>query len=114
MMDATDGDLYLTSMYWAITTLSTVGYGDIRAETIMERLISMFWMVFGVLFFSFTISSLANMLATMNTKDNALTSKFVIIDEFCKDARLGKELKNKLKYALKYSTEKTGYSWAER
>lgn len=29
--------LYVTSLYWTVTTLSTVGYGDIFASTIAER-----------------------------------------------------------------------------
>lgn len=29
--------LYVTSVYWTVTTLSTVGYGDIFASTIAER-----------------------------------------------------------------------------
>jgi hypothetical protein len=38
----------------------------------------------------------------------------MIIDEFGKDAKLSKELRLKLRRALQYSTEKTGYSWADK
>lgn len=41
--------LYVTSVYWTVTTLSTVGYGDIFASTIAERtyciLVSSSWRV---------------------------------------------------------------------
>ena len=36
-----------TSIYWAITTLSTVGYGDITPSTPMGRLLSSFIMLLG-------------------------------------------------------------------
>ena len=35
--DAPASNLYVTSVYWTVTTLSTVGYGDIFASTIAER-----------------------------------------------------------------------------
>ncbi|CAM9812112.1 unnamed protein product, partial [Ectocarpus fasciculatus] len=35
--DAPASTLYVTSVYWTVTTLSTVGYGDIFASTIAER-----------------------------------------------------------------------------
>lgn len=35
--DAIASKLYVTSVYWTVTTLSTVGYGDIFASTIAER-----------------------------------------------------------------------------
>jgi hyperpolarization activated cyclic nucleotide-gated potassium channel 1 len=34
--DETPGFLYLTSIYWAVTTIATVGFGDIHAENELE------------------------------------------------------------------------------
>ena len=34
--DDTDGTVYVASLYWAFTTMSTVGYGDISARTEKE------------------------------------------------------------------------------
>jgi hypothetical protein len=59
-----DADLYMTAFYWALTTLSTVGYGDIGAETMMERVLCFFWIFFSVFFFSFTVGNLTSMLST--------------------------------------------------
>jgi hypothetical protein len=36
---------YLYSLYWVITTMTTVGYGDITAQNDTERAFSMFAMV---------------------------------------------------------------------
>jgi len=108
------GSLYVTSMYWAFTTLSTVGYGDINSHTNLEKIFSMIWMFFGLYFFSFTIGSLSSMLANMDTKENALINKLAVIDEFSKEANLDKKLKHRLRLALRYSTEKKGISWADK
>lgn len=62
------GTVYITSLYWALTTFCTVGYGDINAKTVLEKLIAMIWMIFGLFFFSFTISSLSSMLANIDSK----------------------------------------------
>lgn len=39
---------FFDALYWATTTLTTVGYGDIYPETDLGRVISMFSAVFGV------------------------------------------------------------------
>lgn len=43
-----------------------------------------------------------------------LTKKLSAIDEFSKEAKLPKSFKLKLREALKYSTEKNGFSWADK
>ncbi|CAG9311826.1 unnamed protein product [Blepharisma stoltei] len=101
---------YSLSMYWAVTTLCTVGYGDINALTVLERFLAMCWMMFALFFISFTVGSLSSMLAGLDTKEKNLISKLEIIDEFAKDAHLSLDLRQKLRKALKYSTEQQGYS----
>jgi hypothetical protein len=43
---------YVTSIYWAMTTVSTVGYGDITAQTDIEKVASAMTMLFGALVFA--------------------------------------------------------------
>jgi hypothetical protein len=46
------GSLYIAAFYYAVTSMTTVGYGDIRGFNLTERIVAMFLMVLGVLFFS--------------------------------------------------------------
>ena len=51
---------YLTSFYFTITTVTTVGYGDISASTGLEKGICILIMMIGVMAFSFASGALAN------------------------------------------------------
>jgi len=99
-MDDNDGRIYIAAIYWSFTTMSTVGYGDITAETNIERCLAIGWMLFGVCFFSFTIGSLSSIMARIDSKEVILTNKLAIIEEFSREAKLEKDLKMRLRYAL--------------
>lgn len=45
---AGDIDFYILSLYWTVTTLTTVGYGDITPNTNLQRLFTMGVMLVGV------------------------------------------------------------------
>jgi len=47
---------YLDALYWALVTVSTVGYGDISPVTDIGKVISMFGIVFGIAMISFVTS----------------------------------------------------------
>lgn len=43
---------YIAAIYWAITTMSTIGYGDITADTTTERLVTLVSMCIGASIFA--------------------------------------------------------------
>lgn len=61
--DVSQGELYLTSMYYTITTMTTVGYGDINGGSALERAVSIIIMLVGVIAFSFATGSLTSILS---------------------------------------------------
>ena len=56
--DYLETDFYALSLYWTITTITTVGYGDISATNTAERWFCSLVMVIGVISFSFANGSL--------------------------------------------------------
>jgi hypothetical protein len=60
--------LYSKALYWAIVTLTTVGYGDITAHTNEEFELSIVWMLFGVIVYTWIISTLTTTLTTKGVK----------------------------------------------
>jgi len=55
--------LYVTAVYYTVTTISTVGYGDISGTNNLEKIICCFLMVMGVFFFSFSSGSLTSIIS---------------------------------------------------
>ncbi|OMJ71316.1 hypothetical protein SteCoe_30517 [Stentor coeruleus] len=106
--------LYVTGLYWAFTTFSSVGYGDIYAVTNSEMIFAMIWMLFSVNFLGFTISSLFGFLNKLDTRDKILLSKLAIIDEFSNEAGLPKSMRLKLRNALRHSSSISGFSLSEK
>lgn len=56
-------DQYLTSIYWTVTTITTVGYGDVSISTNLERVFCIALMVLGVVAFGLLSGSLTNILS---------------------------------------------------
>jgi len=105
---------YLYSIYWAITTCVTVGYGDITARTQLEMAIAMGWMLVGVGFYSFTVGSLSSFLTSIDTRESLLTSKMATIQEFSKEAGVSNDCKLRIRSAIRYNTFKVGNVWRDK
>jgi voltage-gated potassium channel len=58
---------YLQAVYWCITTLTTVGYGDITPSTQAQMLYTMLVMVLGVGVYGYVIGNVANVLSKIDT-----------------------------------------------
>jgi hypothetical protein len=53
---------YVSSLYWAYTTMTTVGYGDITPTTTFERIFAVIAMFFGASLFGYVIGSIASLM----------------------------------------------------
>lgn len=114
LVDNSNFDIYVTAVYWAFATLSTIGYGDVSANTNSERFISIIWMIFSLYFLGFTINTLSSFLNSIDSYDKILFHKLAIVDEFCQDCNLNKELRFKMRNAIRNSAAISKVSYSQK
>ena len=70
----------MTSFYFVVTTMTTVGYGDMSAGTLFEQFYVVCLMMGGVFVFSLVTGSLASIVASMDSENASLTDKIKFLD----------------------------------
>jgi voltage-gated potassium channel len=65
-------ELYETAAFWAFTTVTTIGYGDIFPTCIGERVVAMFSMLIACAVFAFIVG----MLGSLFDKSDSVISEF--------------------------------------
>lgn len=66
MEDNKGSQMTIKTMYFALTSLSTVGFGDYYPITDFERLLTSFVLLIGVMLFSYVLSELRFMMTRIN------------------------------------------------
>lgn len=89
-------------MYWAITTLTSVGYGDIRAYSTTERIFCCLIMIVGILSYSYTVGSITNLIFNLDSRKAKLNKKLDILNHVASEFKLNKDFFKKLNNALEY------------
>lgn len=73
---------YCISLYWAVATLTSTGYGDYSATNTIEMIYSIFVMIFGKLMFGFILGSIASTLANLESQRVLFEDKLSSIKVF--------------------------------
>jgi hypothetical protein len=75
---------YITCFYWTVTTLTTVGYGDITPQTNGGRIYTMFVMFVGVGVYGFVIGNISRIFAESARYKEQTREKFAELNTFMK------------------------------
>ncbi|CDW84852.1 UNKNOWN [Stylonychia lemnae] len=105
--DFGDYELYITAFYYTVTTIVTVGYGDITAKTVSEKLVSICLMIIGVVSFSYASGILTNIINNQDSNSAELVQKIHTLQVIKQKYKIKPELIKKIKDWLKYYHQKT-------
>ena len=99
-MDKPKPYLYLVSLYWSFTTLTTVGYGDVNAVSENEMILALIWMMFGVGTYSFIIGTFTSVLQNYDARQNIIDERTKRMDLYSKEYKLPSSLHGKLSHYI--------------
>lgn len=106
MIDYPDWQLYIAAIYFTVTTIVTVGFGDIHAYNYGEQIISIFLMLIGVISFSFATGALSSIISNYDSSQAKLKEKIAILNEIKHDYKISPDLYDELMKTLKYDHKK--------
>ena len=95
--------IYLTSIYFLITTVTSVGYGDIIGNTFTEFCFQIFILLVGIISYSWLISSLSNYVKENGKQSELFNKKLEMLNEIkLEHPNMPKELYDKIYLHLEY------------
>ena len=92
------GDLYVTCLYWAVTTTTTIGYGDAaNPQTTLERLVAMGLMLVGCGMWAYVLGAVTAKVAALDVDTARYREDMDALRSFCRVKRLPTEMRLRLK-----------------
>lgn len=91
------GKTYVVSLYWAVTTLTTMGYGDITPKLTTEYIYSTVVMLMGVSFYAYIASNVSIVLSNMDEAGAEYRENMEKLSEFMGRKRMTLPLRRRLR-----------------
>ena len=88
---------YIVSMYWALTTLTTVGYGDILPITEGERIFTLCMQIVGTIVMAYMTAVLSSIIMSSRVSEQEYTRKMESISEYLRMKRVNLELRKRIR-----------------
>ena len=109
-VDAEPSVQYLYALYWALTTLTTVGYGDITPTNNLERIYTLFALLLGALVFGFILSAIGSLVQAVDRQAALSEERLDEVKEYMRWRRLPRDLVLRMRrYYTYYYTAKTAF-----
>ncbi|PNT72497.1 hypothetical protein BRADI_2g45170v3 [Brachypodium distachyon] len=106
---------YVTSIYWSITTLTTVGYGDYHAENIREMIFNIFYMFFNLGLTAYLIGNMTNLVVHGTSRTRKYRDTIQAATSFALRNQLPTRLQDQMisHLSLKFRTDSEGLQQQE-
>lgn len=101
------GDIYVSAFYWSITTMTTLGYGEINASDNEEMKYVMVSIAIGCVIFAYGITNMCTLVANLDAQSVFAQGRSDEIIEWMTKNRVPGAMKKKV---MQYFTYKTDYS----
>jgi hypothetical protein len=95
-------DNYIKAFYWAMTTLTTVGYGDISAKTNPQMLYAATTQIVGVGVFGYVLSNVASLLSRMDAAREHHMDNLDQIEGFMNSYKIPTDVRSKVRAYYHY------------
>lgn len=93
---------YLKALYWTMTTITTIGYGDITPTTNPQTIYTMFVQLTGAGMYGYIIGNLASMLANSDLARTQFRAKMEKIQTFMQYREVPAELQDNIRTYYDY------------
>ncbi|PKA53771.1 Potassium channel AKT1 [Apostasia shenzhenica] len=106
---------YVTSMYWSITTLTTVGYGDLHAQNTREMIFNILYMLFNLGLTAYLIGNMTNLVVHGTSRTRKFRDTIQAASGFAQRNQLPPRLQEQMlaHLCLKFRTDSEGLQQQE-
>jgi len=103
--------VYVASLYWVITTLTTVGYGDFKGYQATEYVFQMLVEFLGIVVFSFLMGSINNMVGRERSLQDIIDDRIEDVELWLRklEKSRSKNFSKQLYDSIRLYTEKAYY-----
>ncbi|TGK07741.1 cyclic nucleotide-binding protein [Leptospira semungkisensis] len=101
---------YIKALYWTVTTIATVGYGDITPANTVQRIYTIFVMILGAGVYATVIGNIASILGNLDLAKAAQLKKMAQVDSFLRARGVSSELRRKVRDYYMYVIDR---GWGE-
>lgn len=93
---------YWAAFYWAMMTMSTIGYGDVTPQTDIERVYVTLGMVVGASIYAYMVGNVCSIIAGMNAAEEKFRQEMDSLNQFMESNGLPKDLRKELRAFYRY------------
>ncbi|EWS72857.1 cation channel family protein (macronuclear) [Tetrahymena thermophila SB210] len=98
-------DQYIFAIYWSITTMTTVGYGDISATNPIEALYISITMILFSCVFAYSINNIGFILQEIEKSSKQLNDDLVTIQRYLIRKNVSIQLKSRVRHYLSFLSQ---------